>query len=355
MDSLQKKQLKTQLNHQKKNLKTTKRWDYLTARRSLAPAQEEKRQDIRIAATLEKIHVRCVVNQVNALKSRYFLHFSYGAEKELSDKPQGYGRKPSITNLTHQKQQSELIKAKQVRWSVGTKLSLLKSFYECIQLLSLNQVPPFYALHSSEHSGNTRMPTMSYPVSDYSNGTNGVDSGFSSRASIADFDGIRSCCCYNCQEGRIAREIEGLKIISGWVGISKARAEQKCEDIELFFSKLFNFLSTYADEMGSCSVLRAILHLTEDFCEIKDPRQNLAWQIIHALKKHYSCSSSFSTDETSTDDDDEPFECSICLDDIESSETSWVELACGHRFHEDCLCSWFETQFSCPFCRTEAM
>jgi hypothetical protein len=43
------------------------------------------------------------------------------------------------------------------------------------------------------------------------------------------------------------------------------------------------------------------------------------------------------------------FECSICLDDIESDDLKILK--CGHMFHKECCEKWLETSNKCPNCR----
>jgi len=50
--------------------------------------------------------------------------------------------------------------------------------------------------------------------------------------------------------------------------------------------------------------------------------------------------------------------CAICTDEEQINE-QWKELSCGHKFHNQCILSWFITQQSnhhsttCPMCRIE--
>ncbi|RWS20606.1 hypothetical protein B4U80_11369 [Leptotrombidium deliense] len=41
-------------------------------------------------------------------------------------------------------------------------------------------------------------------------------------------------------------------------------------------------------------------------------------------------------------------ECAICGDAFRFNEYS--TLACGHKFHQRCLCLWFVNNASCPLC-----
>ena len=43
-------------------------------------------------------------------------------------------------------------------------------------------------------------------------------------------------------------------------------------------------------------------------------------------------------------------ECSICMD---KNNLIWVSLPCEHKFHEECIFKWIETNLSCPICRKQ--
>jgi len=43
-------------------------------------------------------------------------------------------------------------------------------------------------------------------------------------------------------------------------------------------------------------------------------------------------------------------ECSICMD---NNEKVWISLQCEHKFHEECIFTWIETNLSCPICRKQ--
>lgn len=48
-------------------------------------------------------------------------------------------------------------------------------------------------------------------------------------------------------------------------------------------------------------------------------------------------------------------ECPICIQPINPS--NMYETVCGHRFHKNCLCTWFNSRLSesasCPLCRED--
>jgi len=43
-------------------------------------------------------------------------------------------------------------------------------------------------------------------------------------------------------------------------------------------------------------------------------------------------------------------ECSICMD---KNDLIWLSLPCEHKFHEECIFKWIETNLSCPICRKQ--
>ena len=43
--------------------------------------------------------------------------------------------------------------------------------------------------------------------------------------------------------------------------------------------------------------------------------------------------------------------CSICQDPIEQNQSMRMIRHCSHRFHQDCIDTWFEQHVSCPTCR----
>jgi hypothetical protein len=47
---------------------------------------------------------------------------------------------------------------------------------------------------------------------------------------------------------------------------------------------------------------------------------------------------------------DEPHQCSICLEDVQSGEPTY-DLDCKHVFHQDCLSPWLMVSGCCPLCR----
>ena len=48
--------------------------------------------------------------------------------------------------------------------------------------------------------------------------------------------------------------------------------------------------------------------------------------------------------------EDQPFQCSICLDEVELNAEKYV-LHCRHEFHPDCIFKWLRESKKCPVCR----
>jgi hypothetical protein len=47
-------------------------------------------------------------------------------------------------------------------------------------------------------------------------------------------------------------------------------------------------------------------------------------------------------------------ECAICYEPF-TKQGKFVELDCGHIFHEDCLAGWTAREQKCPMCRREIL
>lgn len=43
--------------------------------------------------------------------------------------------------------------------------------------------------------------------------------------------------------------------------------------------------------------------------------------------------------------------CAICMDHDETTAEEIKTLACGHKFHKECVDRWFQEDGSCPMCR----
>lgn len=44
-------------------------------------------------------------------------------------------------------------------------------------------------------------------------------------------------------------------------------------------------------------------------------------------------------------------DCSICLDNIKTSDHRIIMKKCKHQFHKDCVITWILERNSCPYCR----
>lgn len=42
-------------------------------------------------------------------------------------------------------------------------------------------------------------------------------------------------------------------------------------------------------------------------------------------------------------------ECCICMD---KNTNNWVDIPCGHSFHNECIIQWYQTSNTCPICRS---
>ena len=47
---------------------------------------------------------------------------------------------------------------------------------------------------------------------------------------------------------------------------------------------------------------------------------------------------------------DEIYECPICLDNFETKDEIRVTV-CKHKFHKECIDSWFDKELNCPMCK----
>jgi len=45
-------------------------------------------------------------------------------------------------------------------------------------------------------------------------------------------------------------------------------------------------------------------------------------------------------------------ECCICMD---KNTNNWVDIPCGHSFHNECIIQWYQTSNTCPICRSALM
>ncbi|DBA04471.1 TPA: hypothetical protein N0F65_010067 [Lagenidium giganteum] len=138
--------------------------------------------------------------------------------------------------------------------------------------------------------------------------------------------------------------------LSSFQAIGKHRLDEKCVVVLQFLYRLFRLLYTHAECVHECELLRKLLRLTEVLCRIEYENDKHAVRVIKSLKR--LCARDLEHGE----------ECSVCLGALNGPApgstlraTKGVELVCGHRFHDTCICMWFHTRLNCPVCRsTEA-
>lgn len=114
------------------------------------------------------------------------------------------------------------------------------------------------------------------------------------------------------------------------------RMKQRSQRIELMILDLFQYISTNAEELASCSVFVQVLRLTEKFLDLKYPHDRQALTLFTSM-----------IDVTTNSAHDE---CPICLENF-TSNSSAVMLGCGHQYHDSCICVWYNRKLSCPMCR----
>ncbi|XP_074561846.1 RING-H2 finger protein ATL5-like [Curcuma longa] len=57
-------------------------------------------------------------------------------------------------------------------------------------------------------------------------------------------------------------------------------------------------------------------------------------------------------DYASTAAGDEKLECAVCLSEFRDGDKGRLLPRCGHRFHVDCVDTWFQSHSTCPICRS---
>ncbi|ETN05006.1 hypothetical protein PPTG_14725 [Phytophthora nicotianae INRA-310] len=157
-------------------------------------------------------------------------------------------------------------------------------------------------------------------------------------------NGIKKCCgmCIQLKE-----EMREWSAVKRWSAMNPGHKQRKCDTIKLFFAKLFEMLSEHAQWMHECEALREILRLTEEMTEMQYPHDADAVDVIRSLRR------------VDINDGGQDTNCTICMAKIdrlpeESTERGrvcGVELSCGHRFHDTCICMWLHARLDCPVCR----
>uniref|UniRef100_K3WB91 RING-type domain-containing protein n=1 Tax=Globisporangium ultimum (strain ATCC 200006 / CBS 805.95 / DAOM BR144) TaxID=431595 RepID=K3WB91_GLOUD len=163
----------------------------------------------------------------------------------------------------------------------------------------------------------------------------------------------------------LVREVKQWRKVPCFHAIGKANMRVKCDLVLQFFHKLFRTVYAHAQWLHKCDLLRDILRMTEELCQVQYPNDRDAISVIETLKRVDPPSSAklnASTGQAMLAEDD----CSICLGPLHRNSDEHVtekekdppvcgvELACGHKFHDTCICMWFHTRLNCPMCRTHA-
>lgn len=157
----------------------------------------------------------------------------------------------------------------------------------------------------------------------------------------------------------LVHETKHWQKVSSFHAIGKVKMDEKRDLVLKFFYKLFQVVYAHAQWLHNCDLLRDILRMTEELCHVQYPNDRDAICVIESLKR-VAPPTATSAGKTAEDE-----ECSICLGNLhrtseeDAVETGppvrGVELACGHRFHDTCICMWFHTRLNCPICRTQAI
>lgn len=173
--------------------------------------------------------------------------------------------------------------------------------------------------------------------------------------------------CAMC--GELRREVKRWEKFSRLEAIGKRHMDAKCTLVTRFFYRLFSLVHTRAQWLRDCALLREILRMTEELCRVQYVNDSAALCAIESLKRvpsltRISCTSAAAKVSAAHE------ECAICLsslhelssDGAASSTLSEavpardaVELGCGHRFHDTCVCIWFHSRLNCPVCRSPAV
>lgn len=125
--------------------------------------------------------------------------------------------------------------------------------------------------------------------------------------------------------------------------VGKRHMDAKCTLVTALFYRLFRVASTRAQWLRDCARLREVLRLTEELSRLQYANDREALSAIEALKRVPSLSGVGDA-------------CAICLSSFHhDSDNDGVELECGHRFHDTCICRWFHSQLNCPVCRARAV
>ncbi|KAH7479220.1 hypothetical protein KRP22_010733 [Phytophthora ramorum] len=160
-------------------------------------------------------------------------------------------------------------------------------------------------------------------------------------------NGVKKCCAMCIQ---LKDDMRAWSAVKRWSAINPGHKERKCDTIKLFFEKLFEMLSNHAQWMHECEALREILRATEELTEMQYPHDGDAVDVIRSLRRVDSNDGGHASTDTN---------CTICMSNMntfpeESADRGracGVDLPCGHRFHDTCICMWLHARLDCPVCR----
>lgn len=169
----------------------------------------------------------------------------------------------------------------------------------------------------------------------------------------------------------LKREMKLWTKLSGLQAFGKRHMDAKCARVAAFLYKLLRLVHQNAHWLHTCELLRDVLRRTEELCRLQYPNDSDAVCVIEALKRVPSLQQ-LTTTRASASALAIQEDCSICLSSLHCSTAGTgttnkdasiesaparvgVELLCGHRFHDTCICLWFRTRLNCPICRTHAI
>lgn len=228
----------------------------------------------------------------------------------------------------------EMRRPDRLNWSFGVTLADLKHFEKSVR--------------QSVKKRCKKQQKMLLHISSASHRTASVSSLQSSCSSAG-----KEKPCDTCEQ--VAQELKQWTRVPTLGAIGKSHLDEKCDLVEQFLQDVFRLLYSHAQSMHNCELLREVLRKTEQLCCIKYSNDRGAICVIKTLKR---------VPQPACED------CSICLNRLHTQRPQQkllkgaaattdepskpVELACGHRFHDTCICMWFHTRLNCPICRSQS-